>query len=55
MFETLLFPLNKTRQAIETFGKVLELAKNYKSRVILLSVLKTDADQTLKAIPDDSI
>ena len=40
MFETVLFPIDQYRGAQEPAGKVLELARRYGSRLVLLSVLQ---------------
>ena len=42
MFETVLFPIDQSREALETAGKVLELARTHGSRVLLLSVLQPE-------------
>ena len=40
MFETVLFPVDQSRQAFETIGKAIQLAKSHQSHIILLSVLQ---------------
>ena len=42
MFETVLFPIDQSREALETAGKALELARTHGSRVLLLSVLQPE-------------
>ena len=42
MFETVLFPIDQSREALETAGKTLELARTHGSRVLLLSVLQPE-------------
>ena len=42
MFDTVLFPIDQSRQAFETAGKALELAKSHGSRMVLLSVVEQD-------------
>ena len=39
MFSTVLFPIDQSREALETAGKALELAKSHGSRMVLLSVV----------------
>ena len=38
MFETVLFPFDSSRQALEMFSRALELARRHNSRLVLLSV-----------------
>ena len=40
MFETVLFSIDQNSGALEPTGKVLELARRYGSRLVLLSVLQ---------------
>lgn len=42
MFETVLFPIDQSREALETAGKALELARTHGSRVLLLSVVQPE-------------
>ena len=42
MFETVLFPIDQSRQARETAGKALELALSHDSRLLLLSVVEPE-------------
>jgi len=42
MFETVLFPLDQSREAVETAAKALDLAKDHHSRLILLSVVQPE-------------
>ena len=42
MFETVLFPIDQSREPLETAGKALELARMHSSRVLLLSVLQPE-------------
>ncbi|TCD58932.1 universal stress protein [Synechococcus sp. BS56D] len=42
MFSTVLFPIDQSRQAIETAGKALELAQSHGSRLIVLSVVQPE-------------
>ena len=42
MFETVLFPIDQSRQAFETAGKAIELAKNHQSHIIMLSVIQAE-------------
>ncbi len=40
MFETVLFPIDQSREAMETASKALELARSHNSRLIILSVVQ---------------
>ena len=42
MFETVLFPIDQSRQALETAGKALKLARSHSSRLVLLSVVQPE-------------
>jgi len=42
MFETVLFPIDQSRQAMETAAKALELARSHSSRLVLLSVVEAE-------------
>ena len=42
MFETVLFPIDQSRQALETASKAIELAKSHESHMIMLSVLQQE-------------
>ena len=42
MFETVLFPIDQSRQAMETAAKALELARSHNSRMVLLSVVQPE-------------
>ena len=42
MFETVLFPIDQSKEAFETASKVIQLAKNHKSHIILLSVIQPE-------------
>jgi nucleotide-binding universal stress UspA family protein len=44
MFETVLFPLDQSRQAMETAAVALQLAQQHNSRLVLLSVLESGDD-----------
>ena len=41
-FSTVLFPIDQSRQALETAGKALELAQSHGSRLIVLSVVQPE-------------
>ncbi|WP_320675519.1 universal stress protein [Prochlorococcus sp. MIT 1300] len=43
MFETILFPIDQSRQAIETACKALELARKDGSHLTILSVVEPDS------------
>ena len=42
MFETVLFPIDNSRQTMETAAVALQLARQHGSRVVLLSVVEED-------------
>ena len=42
MFETVLFPIDQSREALETAGKALEIARSHSSRLVLLSVVQPE-------------
>ena len=42
MFETVLFPIDQSREALETAAKALELARSHGSRLVLLSVVEPE-------------
>ena len=42
MFNTVLFPIDQSREAIETAAKALELARSHGSHVVLLSVVQPE-------------
>jgi nucleotide-binding universal stress UspA family protein len=44
MFETVLFPLDQSRQAMETAAVALQLAQQHSSRLVLLSVVEPGDD-----------
>ena len=44
MFETVLFPLDQSRQARETAAVALQLAQQHSSRLVLLSVVEEGDD-----------
>lgn len=44
MFEIVLFPVDQSREAIETSRKALDLAKTHNSRMILLSVVQPERE-----------
>lgn len=44
MFKTILFPLDKSREAREAAQMVAELVKIHRSKLILLSVVETNED-----------
>ena len=50
MFETVLFPLDQSREAIEAATKALNLAKSHNSRLILLSVVQSKIYQQFHLI-----
>ena len=44
MFETVLFPIDRSRQAAETAGWALKLAQQHSSRLVVLSVVEPAQD-----------
>jgi nucleotide-binding universal stress UspA family protein len=44
MFETVLFPIDNSRQAAETAATALKLAQQHGSRLVLLSVVEPERD-----------
>ena len=42
MFETVLFPIDQSREAAETAAKALELARSHNSRLVVLSVVQPE-------------
>jgi nucleotide-binding universal stress UspA family protein len=44
MFETVLFPIDRSRQAAETAATALKLAQQHGSRLVLLSVVEPGQD-----------
>ena len=42
MFETVLFPIDQSHEALETAAKALELARSHGSRLVLLSVVQPE-------------
>ena len=44
MFETVLFPIDRSRQAAETAATALKLAQQHQSTLVLLSVVEPEQD-----------
>ena len=44
MFETVLFPIDQSRQTLETASVALQLALQHGSRMVLLSVVEAEAE-----------
>jgi nucleotide-binding universal stress UspA family protein len=44
MFDTVLFPIDQSRQAAETAAVALQLARQHNSHLVLLSVVEPDQD-----------
>ena len=44
MFDTVLFPIDRSRQAAETAATALKLAQRHQSRLVLLSVVAPEQD-----------
>jgi nucleotide-binding universal stress UspA family protein len=49
MFTTVLFPLDQSRQAMETAAVALQLAQQHNSRMVLLSVVEPGDDEAAVA------
>ena len=49
MFDTVLFPIDRSRQALDTAAMALQLAQQHSSRLVLLSVVESDDDPTAVA------
>ena len=45
MFKNILLPIDQSREAIETANKAIELAKNHKSNIIMLSVIQSERSE----------
>ncbi len=45
MFNTVLFPIDRSRQAMETAALALKLVQEHGSRLVLLSVVEPDDDE----------
>ncbi len=45
MFETVLFPVDQSRETMETSKNVIELASKYESKVILMGVMQSEGSQ----------
>lgn len=48
MFETILLPMDRSRQAADTAAMALKLAQQFNSRLVLLSVLESGEDDPLQ-------
>ncbi len=42
MFETILLPIDQSREAFETASKAIQLAKSHESAIVILSVLQPE-------------
>ncbi len=51
MFKTVLFPIDQSREAREAVEPVLNIVQQYKSKLILLSVVETEATGEKPAQP----
>ena len=49
MFDTVLFPIDRSRQAMDTAGMALQLAQQHSSRLVLLSVVEPGDDSSAVA------
>ena len=45
MFKTVLFPVDESREVRDAVATVVDLVKNYQSRLILLSVVENNTDE----------
>lgn len=54
MFNTVLFPLDQTRESRHAAELVVSLVKAYSSRLTLLSVVEAPAEETEGATPESS-
>ena len=45
MFETVLLPIDQSKEALETTAKAIELAHSHQSHLIMLSVMESDRPQ----------
>jgi len=52
MFSTVLFPLDGSREAREAVDTVANIVRTYKSRLILLSVVDTEAPGKMSSEPE---
>lgn len=52
MFSTVLFPLDGSREAREAADTVANIVRTYNSRLILLSVVDTQADSKMSSEPE---
>ncbi len=55
MFKTVLFPIDQSKEALETTSKAIQLAKNHQSHIIMLSVLQQDNTEMNNAASVNSI
>ena len=52
MFETVLFPVDRSREAREAADVVSNIVRTYNSRLVLLSVVETKADSGMDSEPE---
>lgn len=55
MFNTVLFPINQSREALEAADVVVDVVKKYRSHLILLSVVETPAEVIESANPSEDV
>ena len=53
MFETILLPIDPSKESLDTTHKAIELAKNHGEQVIMLSVL--ESEESNETVPNTSI
>ena len=54
MFETVLFPIDQSRQTMETAAVALHLARQHGSRMVLLSVVEAEEGVSMTPPPSAS-
>lgn len=52
MFKTVLFPVDRSREAREAVEKVVNIVKTYSSRLVILSVVEPPAEDAASPIPE---
>jgi nucleotide-binding universal stress UspA family protein len=55
MFNTVLFPINQSREAREAVEVVVDVVKKYRSHLILLSVVEKPAEVVQSANPSEDV
>jgi nucleotide-binding universal stress UspA family protein len=52
MFKTVLFPVDRSREAREAVEKVVNIVKTYSSRLVILSVVEPPAEDAASPTPE---